>query len=381
MQIVSYPDFSQQQTRKQKMVDVAEQPVATEQPATPLSEDPKIVSAVQAHLDAFKDIEDDVTPAAKEAPVETPAEEVVKTPTEEVVATEVPEKVAALIPGQDHGEAVVKAPAETSTLPAAYVRTAKARGWTDEEITNFSKTDPAIAMKTFERMHESRTKEIQEWAEIGRKVRQSPGGASSSVANQPVAAPVQSSSPVPLAPINVQEMVEKYGNKDLIEALAGPVNAAISALGPIVQGAQAAREQSTKDAQAGLAKSVEDFFGDKTMKGYESFYGPTNFAEKTPTQIEAFKKVLDTADALRAGAAYQGRELSVQEALTLAHDSVASGVKETIIRGQIQTKVQKRNAGITLRPTAQGRRSAGGPPQNRQELVGRTEDRLAKAFG
>jgi hypothetical protein len=185
----------------------------------------------------------------------------------------------------------------------------------------------------------------------------------------------------PLAPINVQEMVEKYGNKDLIEALAGPVNAAISALGPIVQGAQAAREQSTKDAQAGLAKSVGDFFGDKTMKGYESFYGPANFTEKTPAQVDAFKKVLDTADALRAGAAYQGRELSVQEALTLAHDSVASGVKETAIRSQLQTKVQKRNANITLRPTAQGRRSAGGPPQNRQELMGRTEDRLAKAFG
>jgi hypothetical protein len=328
---------------------------------------------VQAHLDAFDGIEAPDTPVEESVTV-TPAEEpVAAEPAVEAEPAAEPAKVAEPV-----AQEPAAAQAAPSTLPAAYVRTAKARGWTDEEIADFSKANPGVALKTFERMHESRTKEINEWAELGRKVRSAPAASASPTSPVPTPAP---SAPTALAPINVQEMVDKYGNKELIEALAGPVNAAINALGPIVQGAQAAREQSTKDAQAGLAKSVEDFFGDKTMKGYEAFYGPADFAAKTPAQVEAFKKVLDTADALRAGAAYQGRDLSVNEALALAHDSVASGVKETIIRSQLQTKVQKRNAAISLRPTAQGRREAGGPPKSRQELFGRTEDRLAKAFG
>jgi hypothetical protein len=324
---------------------------------------------VQAHLDAFDALIDEDTPAVEAAPEASPAGE---TPVESETPAETPTETPT-------EEAAPAAPAADTTLPAAYHRTAKARGWTDQEISDFHKANPDLAIKTFERMHESRTKEINEWAELGRKNRTPAPGASASPAPSP-AAPAAPPTAA-LKPINVAEMVEKYGNQELIEALAGPLNQAIEALTPII--AETNRNQATakQTAQEGLNKTIQGFFGSAEMKPFAAIYGPASFAAKTPEQAAKFEKVLETADALISGAAFQGRTLDVSEALVLAHDSVASGVKETVIRDAIRKDVTKRGKGITLRPTAQGRRTAGGAPRDRQELLQRTEDRLAGAFG
>ena len=139
-------------------------------------------------------------------------------------------------------------------------------------------------------------------------------------------------------------------------------------------------DQTAKQTQTeALSRTVKDFFGGKDLAPYATAYGKDG--SLTTEQVTMRSKVLETADALISGAAFQGRNLSVQDALMLAHDTVASGLKETVIRDQIRTSVTKRNAAISLRPTAVGRKAAGGPPRDRAELIGRTEDRLAAAFG
>jgi hypothetical protein len=233
-------------------------------------------------------------------------------------------------------------------------------------------------MKTFERMHESRTKEIGEWADLGRKIRQTPvvpSGTSVQPVVAPAPAPVHS-----LQPIDVKSLVEKYGNQELVEALAGPVNAAIAAVSPLMQRAADNERASKEAAQETLGKTVQDFFTAPEMKPFNTVYG-TSIAKLTAGQVEMRGKVLETADALIAGAAFQGRRLSVNEALTLAHDTVSSGTKENVIREKIRTDVTRRERQITMKPTAIGRRAAGGPPRDRAELVGRTSDRLAAVFG
>jgi hypothetical protein len=355
-------------------VDTHEVVAATETEAPRSSEDPKIVSAVQAHLDAFDSLlEDGDTPQVEATPAtETPVSPDGETPVESESAetpAETPETPAA---------EAASATADT-TLPAAYHRTAKARGWTDQEIANFHKADPGLAIKTFERMHESRTKEINEWAELGRKNRGAAPTPAASPQAQTLAQPASSPGSTALKPINVAEMVEKYGNQELIEALAGPLNQAIEALTPIIAETQQHRAAARQTAQESLNKTVQDFFTGKDMAGYKAVYGTTP-ASLTAEQVDMRSKVLETADALIAGAAFQGRQLDVNEALVLAHDSVASGVKETVIRDAIRKDVTKRGKGITLKPTAQGRRATGGAPRDRQELLARTEDRLAGAF-
>jgi hypothetical protein len=320
-------------------------------------------------LDAFNDVEASDTPVVPvETPKETPAEEkpIEDTPVEEKPIEDKPKEEA------------VEAPAE-STLPAAYVRSAKARGWTDSEIADAVKLNSDKALQTFERMHVSRTQEINEWAELGRKVRQTPIQVATPVVPS-AAATASPAASAPLTPINVDEMIAKYGNEDIIRALAGPVNAAIAAVAPLVDQATRAQTEAKETAREQLGKAVESFFTDKTMAPFTETYGSMKKGFTAP-QIEMRSKVLEMADALRSGARYQGRELSVQDALMLAHDSVTSGMKEQVIRDQLRQKVTKRATSITLAPTATGRAKVGGPPKDRQELVSRTEDRLAAAFG
>jgi hypothetical protein len=342
-------------------------------PAPSSASDPKVVDAIQAHLDAFTDdLEPSDTPVEK---VETTEDEPVSPAGEKTDDSETQDEPAEK-PAEEAAPTVKEESktADEPTLPAAYVRSAKARGWTDKEITDFLQMDSDKALQTFERMHTSRSQEIQEWAELGRKVRQAPATTA-----MPTPGPSAPATPAGLAPINIDEMVAKFGNEDLIRELAGPVNAAIAALAPIVQGATAAQAQAKQVAQEQLAKTVETFFTDSNMASYAEAYGKAG--SLTPAQIETRQKVLETADALIAGAAFQGRTLSVQDALVLAHDAASSGIKETVIRDKIRKDVKKRNAALTLKPTAQGRDNPGAAPRSRDELVSRTEDRLAKAFG
>ena len=90
--------------------------------------------------------------------------------------------------------------------------------------------------------------------------------------------------------------------------------------------------------------------------------------------------MLEMADALVAGAGQQGRRLSVEDALTLAHDSLTVGVRTQTIRDQIRSQVTTRQKGITLRPGTRGTEKKDGPPRDRAELQQRTADRLARAF-
>ena len=183
-----------------------------------------------------------------------------------------------------------------------------------------------------------------------------------------------------LQPINVQELTEKFGNEELIAAIAGPINAQLAAIQPLMAEVQATRERENANHQATVAKIVQDFFSNGEMKSFIPVYGPVAYEAKTPEQQKTVSRVLEMADALIAGAAYQGRDVSITDALMLAHDSIASEFKENIIRDGIRKKSVKREKGITLKPTAQGRVAAGGPPKDRQELLSRTEDRLAAAF-
>jgi hypothetical protein len=363
---------------------MSEEKLAAE-PKTSLTEDTALVDKIQSRLDSV-DLSND-TPATKveeEVVEQTPAPE---TPAEKPAETETPakeeEKVEeeVVTEGGDEKpvEEAVAAPA-VSTLPAAYRRSAKSREWTDAEIDAFVTANPELALKTLGKIHESRVKEINEWAELGRKARQAPGAASAPAASP---APVQSpASPAisPLQPVNIQELVEKFGNEELIKALAGPMNAQAAALQPIIQQALEAQKVAEQSKQENLGKLIEGFFTANEMKPFTPVYGTVK-AGLTKEQVDSRTKVLETADALLAGAAAQGRSLSVEDALTAAHDSVASTFKESVIRNQIRTQTKTREKGITLRPAGKAASSATAPPRDREELISRVSDRLRGVFG
>ena len=101
----------------------------------------------------------------------------------------------------------------------------------------------------------------------------------------------------------------------------------------------------------GLHRQIDGFFGSKELKPYHEQYGTTT-ATLNDSQLSARQKVLEFADAIVTGARSQGRYLSLDEAMQLAHDSVSSSSKSTAARKEITGTMQQRNKGITLRPSA-----------------------------
>lgn len=361
------------------MDPVKTQPDGTpvEDPALQPSSDQSIEDTIQTHLDAFNALDDSNTPDPVTHPDGEPTTGEPAAPVEPAIGEPAsdgdPAAVKPVAPAKPDTGAV----AEASTLPAAYRRTAKARGWDDKEIDDFATANPDLALKTFERMHDSRTKEIQEWADLGRKARQTAPAAPAAPA---VTAPAVSAASQ-TTPIDTKAFAELYGvSEEAIQAIMGPINERFAALEPLVQRATAAQAQAEQTQRDSLVRIVQEFFVSPEIAPYKEAYG-TDPTALTAEQSRLRDKVVETADALLAGATMQGRELSVPDALALAHDSESSSFKEQIIRDQLRKDTTRREKGITLRPSAKGRKDAGGPPHDRSELLARTEDRLQAVFG
>ena len=327
------------------------------------TEDPteeQIEVNVQATLDAFNALADgeDVPVESSEDPAPAPVK--VEGEIGEEVVT--PEPVV-----EGEGDPVV-VESPSYVLPENHRRSAKAQGWTDEEIDAAFLVNPDRASAMFERTHTSRTSEIATWAAIGREKREEDERKSQ-------AAPAPEPTPI-LAPINANALVEEYGNPEFVNSIVGPINAMIERMQPILANAAAAQESAEQAQMVALRQVTDGFFTAADMTPYKDLYGE-NVEALTDDQISKRKGIFEYADALIAGARAQGRTVSVPEALQLAHDSQTTPFQKTIIRDEIRTKVTKRNAGITLRPTSQ---SGPNPGMTTADLESKTEDRLEKAF-
>jgi len=268
------------------------------------------------------------------------------------------------------------------TLPAAYRRTLRAYEWTDEEIDAAYGVDPANFTITASKLHRTRNDEIAAWARMGRAARDTTApdtGAEGEADGRPSSA--RKSAPAtkgPVPRIDVEGLSERYGDPDLIKEIAGPINAAIDAINgylPDITSGVAAVQQGRV---AQLQQIIDGFFADPEIQPYADLYGAGK--DLTKEQLEARGRVLETADALVVGARQQGRSLTVQEAIALAHDSVSADHKTAAIRKELRGTVTKRAESVTMKPTRRsGKGAAEDDSANSSEgLETRIGRRLAK---
>lgn len=275
-----------------------------------------------AMADIFKDADETDLPA--ESADETPA---AKPAAEETPAKEDPAPAAVVKPVVEKQPTASASPA--TELPAAYVRSLKAYQWTDEEIGRAAKADPEGFLKTAERIHATRVQETQRWADLGRQAKAAP-------AEKAPAAP---------AKVDIASLRAKYGDEPFIAALEAQAAQLEAATTFITQ----ARQQQADAALEGLTKQIDGFFGSDSLKLYQDQYGKVG-STLTDAQLGARQKVLETADLLISGARSMGRPLTLDEALTTAHDSVSSPLREQAAVAKIKTAVKTRQAAISLRP-------------------------------
>ena len=261
-------------------------------------------------------------------------------------------------------------------FPQAYRRTLHAYDWTDDEIADALSQEPnarASFMATAQKLHANRNAELAKWAEMGRRERDSqPDPTKGSV--EPTVEPGTEK----FAPANIDALIEKHGNEDLVREIAEPFNDMMKRINEVLPDLMSGVQWIRDSRQQALARQIGQFFGSEDLKSYEEVYG-LDSKDLSDDQVGTRNKVLEFADALVAGASLQGRKLSTEEALVLAHDSVSGEFKEKAIRTEIRKSVTVRAKGISLKPTGKTVQKTG--PKTREELEKDVRSRLTSVFG
>lgn len=259
-------------------------------------------------------------------------------------------------------------------LPVAYRRSLLALDWTDDEINAAVSAGGAGFVATAQKLHATRNAEVAKWAEAGRKARE---------ATENPEVPVDKtirpfdSSTGQFTPIDTEALIETHGNEDLVRSIVDPVNQVLADLNTVLPDLMTGVHAIHQSRQDTLGRQIDEFFGGEELKPFTELYGAEDLNED---HFKQRNSVLEMADALIAGAAQQGRNLTVKEALTLAHDSNSGDFKIEAARGTLRKQVKKRAKAVTLKPRGAVSKTSG-PPKNMAELEARTRDRLAEVFG
>lgn len=272
---------------------------------------------------------------------------------------------------------VAKADKKAPTIPAAWRRSLKAYEWTDEEIDAAAKENPTGFLTIAQKAHNSRVAETQRWAELGRATKAAE--AQKSTAGGPKGA-VEAAPKGAIEALNADQMVEKFGNEEVTRAIVDHVNSALKPVFELLPDLRVGVEDIRRSREQALGKQIDEFFTGKDMETYAEVYGK-DAKTITEAQIQKRNGVLEMADALVAGAAQQGRQLSVSEALALAHDSMSASYSKQAVRQEIKKAVKARAGGISIRPGGNKRSDPSAPPRDRSDLEARTRSRLASVFG
>lgn len=310
--------------------------------------------------DIFKDGDGDLSEVEAEKPSkESPAAATEKAQEEEVAVT--PEKEKEPAASEQEKTPTPAATPETfptvSTVPAAYRRSLKAYQWTDEEIDAAAKANPDGFLKTAEKIHMTRVDETRRWADLGR--------------NQKAAAPASEKKPEPLK-FDAAALRAKYGDEPFITAMEAQHAQLEQAQAFINQ----SRDRQQAAEQQGLIKQIDDYFGGKDLEPYHDHYGKAG-QTLTDVQLASRGKVLEMADLLISGARSMGHQLTLDEALTKAHDATSSPIAAKVAVKKIETQVRARQNAISQRP---GSRASAPAKDDRKALESQVGKGLAAVF-
>jgi hypothetical protein len=258
-----------------------------------------------------------------------------------------------------------------STLPAVLRQAAKRAGWSDAEIAEFAQANPEMAEKTFQRLHSTQNDLTARYARLGQQAHQDGNGQQPPAGRQGSGRQNASQNTgggdllTELYGDQMEALTAKYG-EDFVDEVLKPLT------GPLEQAMTFVREQQ----QAVLMAEVDAFW--KSQAGeFSDLYGD---AGKTPTaqQMDARDNVALLADQIRSGAASQGIQMTVSEALERAHLVASAERLQELERKRLTSKVKKRSAQITARPTQRQRMAASTGKKSEQAAIEAYQQRAAE---
>lgn len=246
---------------------------------------------------------------------------------------------------------------DAPALPASYRRSLVWAGWTPDEIDAGVAQNSDLMLQVAERVHAKRAQEAAEFGRLGRERLESERKTEGRDGETVSPAKKSDADTIPL--LDVQALKDEHGEDPLIDKIVGPVNQMIGRLNDVLPTLNNGLDVINRSQADTMGQTVDQFFGQKHMASYEEFYGKS-FQDADGAQLDNRDAVLQMADAILAGADQQGRELSVDEALDFAHQSVAAKFSSAAVRKDIVGQVRKRKESVTVRPskTKQSQKSA-----------------------
>lgn len=357
--------------------ELVEDPKQEETVGTSAEEDGKLLESVQSRLDKLRDGPDpDSGKPAEESEDDsesTPEDD--KADDDEAEDDTTPDEEE-----KEEGKEIEdekKEAGDSPTLPASYYRAAIHQGWKPEEIESFFKERPEQAIQTFEKIYETTNNLSKEWANWGRRKHQDDEKKEEKPSSKPE-----------FKGVDIEKLRKDYDGDpivDMIAAMQDQNKALFDAVQGMTQakpadkvGEKASRTVAQEDAA--LQQQIDQFFTDPEMKPYTDFYGEGKDWEKLDKgqQLQRWA-VLEMADNMMDGTQIHGKEMSVSEALTLAHLSISEPVREKAIRTELTSKLQKRAKGLSLKPTSK-KRVKEEKPNSPQELEAKVARNLQKVF-
>ncbi len=257
------------------------------------------------------------------------------------------------------GDAKDQSQKKDSTLPAYLSHAAKRAGWEDHHIEDLYQKDPDLAIRTFEKLHDS-------YSEMGARFRQI-GQMAAIQGQQQQTSPTQPQQQQPAAKGSDLDsfLQNRYGdrlgqfNERFGEGFVDDV------LKPLAEPVHRIENQYAQQERQAIGAEVNTFF--KGLAGeFSELYG-SDASKVTGEQDAARQEVGQMADWIREGASRSnGIQLSVSEALDMAVANHSAPQIALLERKRLTASLQKRASKMTSRPT---QRAAAPDPSDQPKTI------------
>ena len=345
-------------------------------------ENPVIVDAVQEKLDAVYETEEE-TAVSDEKDEDSTSDEIKDdSDAQESGQTESQTNSDDTTPEAETKDGEVN-------IPDAYIRAAIHRGWTQEVVDDFVKSNPKLALKALEATYLEVNNASRDWSERGRADIE----AERAKATQAATKAVVQEDPTMVA--KVAALRKEYPDDPLIEVIITDLEKKAKPVQqpqPVPQAQQhyeVATARATAAGNLAIDQRVNSFFGADTMKPYEKFYGKLELGQ-IPEDLSNGQQlnrlsVLQEAEFIIAGHNSRGQKIEVGQALEKAHFIVTEPIRQQVIRDNLKATATKRKKSMTLRPSDSKRssdsmRTESSKPRNKAELEQSVQINLDKVF-
>lgn len=272
-----------------------------------------------------------------------------------------------------------------STLPDSYVRAALHQGWKEDEVKEFFEENPKQAVKTLKNIYESTNRLSKKFSSLGRAQLEQKRKDTTNEKKS------QGEKKSEFKGVDIEQLKKDYPNDPIIEGVVKPLNDALGQMKQQMDNIRASDNSEAMSASEQRAKvqndkiiesKITDFFTRDDIKPFEDMYGTVEkgqtWDDLPQLQHQNRYAVLQQADLLLNGAAVQGEEMDIGQALNLAHMLVTDGMKEKIIRNKLKGKLKKRSNGVTLKPSK--KKSKAKKVSKKKKLQTRVGKKLSKLF-